>query len=141
MTTRGYGAALMAGIAAARGTYVIIGDSDDSYDFSQLLPFVQKLREGYDVVMGCRFPRGNGRILPGAMPWMHRWIGTPALTAVGRLFFHSPVSDFNCGLRGLRRDVFERMELRMTGMEFASEMIIKATLKGLSITEIPIVLH
>lgn len=138
---KGYGAAIMGGVAAARGTYVVIGDSDDSYDFTAIYPFVEKLREGYDLVVGSRFPHRNGRILPGAMPWMHRWIGTPALSAIGRLFFRSPVSDFNCGLRAFRRDAFRRMELRMTGMDFASEMIIKATLRGLRVGELPITLH
>lgn len=138
---KGYGAAIMGGVAAAQGTCVIIGDSDDSYDFGQLVPFVEKLREGYDLVMGCRFPGGRGQIMPGAMPWTHRWIGTPVLTAIGRLFFRAPVSDVNCGLRAIRREAFGRLDLRMTGMEFASEMIIKAALRGLRITEIPIVLH
>jgi hypothetical protein len=138
---KGYGAAIMGGVAAARGTYVVIGDADDSYDFTQIFPFVQKLREGSDLVMGCRFPRGNGRIMPGAMPWIHRWIGTPALTAIGRLLFGWPVSDVNCGLRAVRRDAYDGMDLRMTGMEFASEMILKASLNGLRIAEVPITLY
>lgn len=138
---RGYGAAIMGGVGAARGRYVVVGDSDDSYDFGQLVSFVEKLREGYDLVMGCRLPRGRGEIRPGAMPWTHRWIGTPGLTAIGRLFFRAPVSDFNCGLRAFRRDAFERLDLRMTGMEFASEMIVRATLHELRIAEIPITLH
>jgi glycosyltransferase involved in cell wall biosynthesis len=134
---RGYGAALYYGISAARGTYAIMGDSDDSYDFSALMPLVAKLREGYDLVMGNRF---SGGIKPGAMPWKNRWIGNPILTAVGRIFFDSPVRDFHCGLRGFSLSAFKELDLRTTGMEFASEMVIKATLKKQKITEVPIVL-
>jgi glycosyltransferase involved in cell wall biosynthesis len=135
---RGYGSALHGGIEAARGTYVIMGDSDDSYDFSAIGPFLEKLRDGYDLVMGNRF---LGGIDPGAMPWKHRWIGNPLLTAVGRLFFHAPAGDFHCGLRAFRRDAYARIDLRASGMEFASEMVIKAALAGLRIAEVPIVLH
>jgi hypothetical protein len=135
---RGYGSALRGGIEAARGRFVIMGDADDSYDFSQLLPFVQKLREGWDLVMGNRFRGGVER---GAMPWKNRWIGNPALSGLGRLFFHAPVGDFHCGLRGFSVDAFRRMGLRTTGMEFASEMVIKAHLKGMRITEVPIHLY
>jgi len=131
---RGYGAALSHGSAAARGKYIIMGDSDDSYDFLHLLPFVEKLRAGYDLVMGNRLAGG---IKPGAMPWKNRWIGTPVLSGIGRLFFHCPVGDFNCGLRAYSAEAFRRMNLRTTGMEFASEMIIKATLLKLKITEVP----
>jgi glycosyltransferase involved in cell wall biosynthesis len=131
---KGYGAALSAGIAAARGTFVIMGDADDSYDFAHLMPFVEKLRSGADLVMGNRFA---GRIEPGAMPWKHRWIGNPALTGIGRLLFHSPVHDFHCGLRGFRCDAIRQLDLRTTGMEFASEMVVKATLQRLRIEEIP----
>lgn len=131
---RGYGAALIYGGSEARGKYIIMGDSDDSYDFFNLLPFVEKLREGYDLVMGNRL---TGGIKPGAMPWKNRWIGTPALSAIGRIFFRSPVGDFNCGLRGFSADAFRKMRLRTTGMEFASEMIVKATLLKLKITEVP----
>lgn len=138
---KGYGSALMGGIAAAKGTFIILGDADDSYDFSQIQPFVEKLREGFDLVMGCRFPRGNGSIMPGAMPWINRWIGNPILTAIGRIFFHSPILDFHCGLRGLRREAFLKMDLRTTGMEFASEMVIKATLKEMKVTQVPITLY
>jgi glycosyltransferase involved in cell wall biosynthesis len=134
---RGYGAALYYGISAARGRYAIMGDSDDSYDFSALMPLVTKLREGYDLVMGNRF---RGGIKPGAMPWKNRWIGNPILTAIGRLFFDSPVRDFHCGLRGFSLSAFKQLDLRTTGMEFASEMVIKATLKKRKITEVPIVL-
>jgi len=138
---RGYGAALRGGIAAARGKFVIMGDADDSYDFSAIYPFVEKLREGYDLVMGCRLPSGGGKIEPGAMPWPNRWIGNPLLSWLGRLFFRCPVADFHCGLRGFRREAAEAMDLRTTGMEFASEMVIKATLKKMKIANVPITLH
>jgi glycosyltransferase involved in cell wall biosynthesis len=132
---RGYGAALAAGIEAAKGKYVIMGDSDESYDFSALTPFIDKLREGYDLVMGNRF---SGGIAPGAMPPMHRYFGNPLLTALGRLFFSCKESgDFYCGLRGFRRDAVQRLTLQSQGMEFALEMIIKAEMHGLRITEVP----
>lgn len=131
---RGYGNALRGGIDCARGYYVIMGDSDESYDFSALMPFVEKLREGYDLVMGNRF---KGGIAPGAMPPLHKYLGNPVLTGIGRLFFCCPSSDFHCGLRGFRKDAVKKMNLRTTGMEFASEMVIKATLKGLKIAEVP----
>jgi hypothetical protein len=111
-----------------------MGDSDDSYNFADLVPFVAKLREGYDLVMGNRF---RGGIAPGAMPWKNRFIGNPVLTGIGRLFFRCPAKDFHCGLRGYSRDAFYRMDLRTTGMEFASEMVIKATLLKMKITEVP----
>jgi glycosyltransferase involved in cell wall biosynthesis len=136
--SRGYGNALRGGIEAARGRFVIMGDADDSYDFSQLAPFVAKLREGWELVMGNRFRGGVER---GAMPWKNRWIGNPALSGLGRLFFRAPVGDFHCGLRGFSVDAFRRMGLRTTGMEFASEMVIKAHLKGMRITEVPIRLY
>ena len=141
VSERGYGAALMAGIAAARGTYVIMGDADDSYDFTAIYPFIEQLRAGHDLVMGCRMPKAGGTILPGAMPWLHRWIGNPALSSIGRIFFHCPVTDFHCGLRGFRREFCQSLDLRATGMEFASEMVIKSTLLGARIAEIPITLH
>ncbi len=132
---RGYGAALAAGIEAASGKYVIMGDSDESYDFSALSPFVEKLREGYDLVMGNRY---RGGIAPGAMPPMHRYFGNPLLTAVGRLFFSCKESgDFYCGLRGFRRKAIEALGLQSRGMEFALEMVIKAQMHGLRITEVP----
>jgi hypothetical protein len=118
-----------------------MGDADASYDFGALYPFVEKLREGYDLVMGCRLPRGGGAIEQGAMPWLHRWVGNPVLSGIGRLFFRTGVEDFHCGLRGFRREAAEAMELRTTGMEFASEMVIKATLKGMRVANIPITLH
>ncbi len=131
---KGYGNALMGGIVAARGEYVIMGDADDSYDFSNLMPFVTQLRGGADLVMGNRF---KGGIAPGAMPNLHRYLGNPVLSFAGRLFFHSPIGDFHCGLRGVRRDSALRLGLQATGMEFASEMVVKATLANQKITEVP----
>jgi glycosyltransferase involved in cell wall biosynthesis len=131
---RGYGAALYHATQASRGRYVIMGDSDDSYDFSALDPFLGRLREGYDLVMGNRF---LGGIRPGAMPWKNRYIGNPILSGIGRLFFDCPARDFHCGLRGFSRAAFDRMDLRTTGMEFASEMVIKATLIGMRVAEVP----
>ena len=138
VATRGYGSALQGGIEAARGRFVVMGDADDSYDFSAIGPFVEKLREGYDLVMGDRL---GGRIQPGAMPWLHRWVGNPLLSFVGRVFFRSPVRDFHCGLRAFTRDAYFRLRLRTTGMEFASEMVIRASLLGMRITEVPVVLY
>jgi glycosyltransferase involved in cell wall biosynthesis len=138
---KGYGSALRGGILAASGQWVIMGDADDSYDFSRIEGFVQKFREGYDLVMGCRLPAGGGTIMPGAMPWKNRWLGNPVLSLIGRIFFNCPARDFHCGLRGFTRQAYEKMDLKTTGMEFASEMVIKATLKSLRITEVPITLH
>jgi glycosyltransferase involved in cell wall biosynthesis len=135
---RGYGAALYEGAVSARGRYIVMGDSDDSYDFSSLEPFLAKLREGYELVMGNRF---RGGIMKGAMPVKNRYLGNPALSGIGRLLFRSPVGDFHCGLRGFSREAFLKMNLRTTGMEFASEMVIKATLLNLRITEVPTVLY
>jgi glycosyltransferase involved in cell wall biosynthesis len=132
--TPGYGSALRGGIAAAQGRFILMGDADDSYDFTQAHLFLNKLREGYDLVMGNRF---RGGILPGAMPPLHRYLGNPVLTGIGRLFFKSPVGDFHCGLRAFRRDAIERLDLRTHGMEFASEMVVKAAAFGLRVTEIP----
>lgn len=132
---RGYGAALAAGVEAAEGKFVIMGDSDDSYDFSALLPFVTQLRAGYDLVMGNRF---KGGIAPGAMPMIHRYFGNPFLTAIGRRFFRcKAVGDFYCGLRGFRKQAIEGLSLQSRGMEYALEMIIKAVMHGLQITEVP----
>lgn len=131
---KGYGNALMGGIAAARGKYIIMGDADDSYDFGALEPFIAKLREGYDLVMGNRF---RGGIRPGAMPPLHRYLGNPVLTTIGRLFFRSPCGDFHCGLRGFSKSAVLNLDLHTTGMEFASEMVVKATLQGLRIAEVP----
>lgn len=131
---RGYGNALMGGIAVASGKYVVMGDADDSYDFGHIPRFIEQLRGGADIVMGNRF---RGGIQKDAMPALHRYFGNPLLTRIGRLFFHSPVGDFYCGLRGFRKDAYERMGLRTTGMEFATEMVVKATLLQLRIAEVP----
>ncbi len=131
---KGYGSALRGGIAAAWGKYVIMGDADDTYDFTNLTPFIEKLRAGYDLVMGNRF---KGSIRPGAMPALHKYLGNPVLTWIGRLFFSSPCSDFHCGLRGFRKAAISELNLRTTGMEFASEMVVKATLHNMRITEVP----
>jgi hypothetical protein len=135
---RGYGSALQAGIAAARGRYIVMGDADDSYDFGRLGPFLERLRRGDDLVMGNRF---RGGIRPGAMPWHHRYIGNPVLTGILNLFFHSPIGDAHCGLRGFRKDACQRLGLMTPGMEFASEMVVKACLHQLRISEVPVVLH
>ncbi|MEY2831418.1 MAG: hypothetical protein RLZZ574_676 [Cyanobacteriota bacterium] len=132
--TKGYGSALKGGIAAARGQYIIMGDADDSYDFSNLNPFLVKLRNGYDLVMGNRF---RGGIESGAMPFLHRYLGNPVLTGIGKLLFGSPCNDFHCGLRGFRKDAIANLSLQTTGMEFASEMVVKATLHKIQITEVP----
>lgn len=131
---KGYGAALSGGIVAARGKFVIMGDADDSYDFANLDQFVEKLREGKDLVMGNRF---RGGIAPGAMPPLHKYLGNPVLSFVGRLFFTSEIKDFHCGLRGFNRDAILKLNLRTTGMEFASEMVVKATLTKLNVAEVP----
>ena len=132
--TRGYGSALRGGIAAARGKYVIMGDADDSYDFTALEVFVNKLNEGYDLVMGNRF---WGGIKPGAMPFLHRYLGNPGLSWLGRLFFGCPVGDFQCGLRGFNKNSIDKLDLHTTGMEFSTEMVVKATLTKLRIAEVP----
>ncbi|MDJ0842673.1 glycosyltransferase family 2 protein [Crocosphaera sp.] len=131
---KGYGSALRGGIAAAKGQFIVMGDADDSYDFTQLEPFIHKLRDGYDLVMGNRF---KGGIKPGAMPFLHKYLGNPVLSWVGKLFFGCPCNDFHCGLRGFRRTAIESLNLRTTGMEFASEMVVKASLYRLKITEVP----
>jgi hypothetical protein len=135
VAARGYGAALAGGLAAARGRYVVMGDADLSYDFGAAPDFVKALDAGADLVMGSRF---RGVIEKGAMPPLHRWLGNPVLTGLGRLFFRTRVSDFHCGLRGFRRDAILGLDLRTTGMEYASEMVVKAVLFGLTITEIPV---
>jgi glycosyltransferase involved in cell wall biosynthesis len=138
---RGYGSALMGGIAAARGQYIVIGDADDSYDFQEIPRFVAKLREGYDLVQGCRLPAGGGRIMPGAMPLSHRWLGNPFLSSLVRRMFWSQVHDVYCGFRGFTKAFYQRLDLRCTGMEFAPEMIIKTGIFGGQIAEIPITLY
>jgi glycosyltransferase involved in cell wall biosynthesis len=131
---RGYGAALLGAIAEARGTYVLMGDSDASYDFGEIPVFLQKLREGFDLVMGNRF---KGGIKPGAMPWKNRYIGNPVLSGIGRLFFRIPIRDFHCGIRAFKKSSIDGIDLRSTGMEFASEMVVKAQLHRLKIAEVP----
>jgi glycosyltransferase involved in cell wall biosynthesis len=134
VTQKGYGAALMGGIRAAAGHYVIMGDADDSYDFENLDRFVGALREGYDLVMGNRF---RGGIRPGAMPPLNRYLGNPVLSGIGKLLFHSPIGDFHCGLRGFNRAAILQLGLSTSGMEFATEMVVKAALAGLRVTEVP----
>lgn len=138
---KGYGNALRGGIASARGRWIIMGDADSSYDFSAIDDFVTRLREGCDLVMGCRLPSGGGTIKPSAMPWKNRWLGNPVLSTLGRLFFKTPIHDFHCGLRGFSKRAYESLDLQTTGMEFASEMVMKATLKGMNVAEVPITLH
>lgn len=130
---RGYGAALIGGIKAARGKYCIMGDADDSYDFSQLIPYMRKLRMGYDLVMGNRF---RGGIEKGAMPFLHRYLGTPVISCIGRILYHNNIGDFNCGMRGFNRQRMADLKLTSTGMEFASEMIIQCSLHNYRITEV-----
>lgn len=141
VSEKGYGNALRGGIEAARGKWLLMGDADDSYDFSEAPKFVAKLREGDEVVMGCRLPSGGGTISPGAMPWKNRWLGNPVLSFIGRLFFRTPIRDFHCGLRAFTKEAYQRMELKTTGMEFASEMVMKASLAGMRMSEVPITLH
>jgi glycosyltransferase involved in cell wall biosynthesis len=134
VTNKGYGSALMGGIAAAKGTYVLMADADDSYEFRHIPAFLEELRKGADLVMGNRF---KGGISDGAMPFLHRYLGNPVLTGIGRLFFKSPCGDFHCGIRAFRKDAYERMGLRSTGMEFASEMVVKATVFRMKVSEVP----
>src|SRR6266705_4945482 len=134
---RGYGSALRAGIASARGPLIIMGDADDSYDFTDVPRFVERLREGYEIVMGNRF---QGGIKPGAMPLLHKYFGNPGLTALLNFMFHARIGDSYCGMRGFTRDLYDRLDVRSTGMEFALEMIIKAAQSGARMAEIPIVL-
>jgi len=141
VAAKGYGNALMGGITAARGRYIIMGDADDSYDFLDLDRFVEKLREGHDLVMGCRLPWGGGTVKTGAMPFLHRWWGNPMFTIMARRWFGAPISDVYCGLRGFSKALFQRLNLRCTGMEFATEMIIKSSLYREKIAEVPITLH
>lgn len=138
---RGYGSALMGGISASRGRFVLMGDADDSYDFLELPKFVDRLRKGHALVQGCRLPAGGGSVVPGAMPFLHRWIGNPLLTWMARTMFGTPIHDAYCGMRGFTRDFYDRMNLRCTGMEFAIEMLVKASLYEESMAEVPITLH
>lgn len=141
VSARGYGSALMGGIAASRGRFVIMGDADGSYDFSAVPDFVASLREGNALVMGCRLPSGGGRVMPGAMPPLHRWWGNPMFSWMVRRWFKAPIHDVHCGLRGFTRDLYDSLELRCTGMEFASEMVIKAALSQARMAEVPITLR
>ncbi len=138
---KGYGNALKGGIEAAQAKWILMGDADDSYDFSEITGFIKKLREGYDLVMGCRLAGGGGKVLPGAMPWSHRWIGNPMFTIMARHMFASPINDVYCGLRAFTKDLYDRLDLRCQGMEFATEMIIKSSIHGVKIAENPITLH
>jgi glycosyltransferase involved in cell wall biosynthesis len=138
---RGYGNALRGGIQAASGKWIVMGDADESYDFSETDRFLKKFQEGFELVIGCRLPKGGGRVLPGAMPFSHRWLGNPLFSQMARHMFSAPIHDVNCGLRGFTRELYDRLQLQCEGMEFAPEMIIKASLHGARIVEIPISLH
>lgn len=141
VTEKGYGNALMGGIAAAKGRFVIMGDADDSYDFLEIPKFVEQLRKGCDLAQGCRLESGGGTVMAGAMPFLHRHLGNPMFTAFVRSWFSAPIHDVYCGLRGFTKEAYNRLDLRCTGMEFATEMIIKAALYKLKIAEVPITLH
>ena len=141
VAARGYGSALMGGIAAARGRYVLMGDADDSYDFLEVPRFMAPLRDGAELVQGCRLPSGGGTIAEGAMPFLHRWWGNPMFSAMARRWYGAPIHDIYCGMRAFRRELIDRLDLRCTGMEYASEMIIKATIHGARIAEVPITLN
>jgi len=134
VTNKGYGSALMGGFETANGKYIIMADADESYDLANLMPFVEKLREGYDLVMGNRF---KGGIKKGAMPWHHKYIGNPVLSFIGQLFFRTPAKDFHCGLRGFTKEAIAKMNLQTTGMEFASEIVVKASILEMKVTEVP----
>ena len=138
---RGYGSALREGISAARGTYVLMGDSDQSYDFTEMPRFLEKLREGFDLVMGCRMDRGGGKIERGAMPFLHRWLGNPVLSWLGRVLFRNSIIDFHCGIRAFKREQILALNLNTAGMEFATEMIVKASLANLRIAQVPVTLR
>jgi Glycosyl transferase family 2 len=138
---RGYGAALMGGIRAAQGQFVVMGDADSSYDFASIPLFYEKLKAGMEIVQGCRLPRGGGQVLPGAMPFLHRWIGNPMLSGLVRMMFQTSVHDVYCGMRGFRRDWQASLDQRCTGMEFATEMIVKSTLFGGALDQVPITLY
>lgn len=138
---KGYGNALMGGIRAAKGTYILMADADGSYDFGVLPSFLHALRQGADLVMGCRLPKGGGEIQAGAMPWLHRWIGNPVLSNLGKFFFNAPVDDFHCGLRAFRQAAILNLNLKSSGMEFASEMVVRSVVTGLKIAQIPITLR
>ena len=138
---RGYGAALMGGIEAAHGEFILMGDCDDSYDFLEIPKFASELRKGFDLVQGCRLPRGGGQVLPNAMPFLHRWLGNPFLSWLVRKMFRIPIHDVYCGMRGFSRELYQKLDLRSPGMEFATEMIIKSGLYSASMSQVPITLH
>ena len=138
---KGYGSALQGGIAACRGRFVLMGDADESYDFAEAFKFVAKLREGFELVQGCRLPAGGGTVAQGAMPFTHRWIGNPGFSLMARVMFRAPIHDVYCGMRAFTKAFYETLELRCTGMEFATEMIIKSSLRKARIAEVPITLH
>ena len=141
VAAKGYGSALMGGIADARGRYVLMGDADDSYDFGEIPKFLPPLRAGYDLVQGCRLPSGGGRVLPGAMPLLHRWWGNPMFSFLARTMFRAPIHDVYCGMRAFTKTHVAKLDLRCTGMEYATEMILKSSLGGARIAEVPITLH
>jgi glycosyltransferase involved in cell wall biosynthesis len=141
VAAKGYGSALMGGIEAARGRFIIMGDADDSYDFSDLSGFLRELRAGADLAQGCRLRAGGGKVMPGAMPFLHYWWGNPMFSKMARLWFRAPIHDVYCGLRGFTMDLYRRLDLRCTGMEFATEMVIKSSLRKVKIAEVPITLH
>jgi glycosyltransferase involved in cell wall biosynthesis len=141
VAAKGYGNALMGGIAAAQGQWIVMGDADDSYDFREIPKFVAKLRDGCELVQGCRLPSGGGTVAAGAMPWSHRWIGNPMFSALAARWFRAPIHDVYCGLRAFTKELYLRLDQRCTGMEFATEMIIKSSLGGAKIGEVPITLH
>jgi hypothetical protein len=141
VTERGYGAALMGGIAASRGRFIIMGDADASYDFTTIPAFAAQLRKGNALVMGCRLPSGGGEVMQGAMPFLHRWWGNPMFSWMVQRWFRAPIHDVHCGLRGFTRELYDRLELRCTGMEFASEMVIKSALASAAIAEVPVTLR
>ena len=138
---RGYGAALMGGIEATHGEFILMGDCDDSYDFLEIPKFASELRKGFDLVQGCRLPRGGGQVLPNAMPFLHRWLGNPFLSWLVRKMFRIPIHDVYCGMRGFSRELYQKLDLRSPGMEFATEMIIKSGLYSASMSQVPITLH
>lgn len=141
IAARGYGNALSGGFAAARAPFVIMGDADDSYDFLEIPRFVAELRAGADLVQGCRLPSGGGRIEPGAMPFLHRWVGNPFFSGLARIWFRAPIHDVYCGLRGFRRERIAKLDLRQDGMVFAIEMVLRAARARHAIREVPITLH
>lgn len=141
VSERGYGSALMGGIAATRGKFILMGDADGSYDFEEIPAFLGKLREGYELVQGCRLPSGGGKVMPGAMPFLHRWIGNPLFSSVARRWFESPLHDIYCGMRGFSKAHYARLAQRCTGMEFATEMIVKSSLLSARTAEVPITLY